>query len=135
MDSAGSFLKVIRSSSKKGPLLEDGGEPDAPVRGPLFPRRVHRALVAVFCIFAFLAVEWFGLLLLNSPGVVKQMGTLNVLRVTAALMAGIAVPSVLLMIHYRRAYSYTSDGNVFFATTFSISFMMGLPCALAGIFG
>lgn len=133
MEPAGSFLKVIRP--KKGTLLGDDGEADAPVRGPLFSRRVHRALISVFCVFALLTVEWFGLLLLNSRGVVEQIGTLNVLRTTAALMSGVATPSALLMAHYRRVYSYTSDGNVFFATTFSISFMMGLPCALVGIFG
>jgi hypothetical protein len=39
------------------------------------------------------------------------------------------------MFHYKRLYSYTSDENVFFAITFSLSFMLGFPCALAGIFG
>lgn len=135
MEPAGSFLKILRSKSKKGTLLGDDGGADAPIRGPLFSRSVHRALIAVFCVFALLTVEWFGLLLLNSRGVTEQMGTLNVLRVTAILLGGIGAPSVGLMVHYRRIYSYTSDGNVFFATTFSISFMMGLPCALVGIFG
>ena len=82
-----------------------------------------------------LAVDWFGLLLLNAEGVRLQMGSLNTLRVTAVLMAGIAVPSALLMFHYRRIYSYISDENVFFAITFSLSFMLGTPCALVGIFG
>jgi hypothetical protein len=34
-----------------------------------------------------------------------------------------------------RIYSYVSDENVFFAITFSISFMLGTPCALVGLFG
>ncbi|MGH3106683.1 MAG: hypothetical protein ACRDM3_05760, partial [Rubrobacteraceae bacterium] len=72
---------------------------------------------------------------LNAEGVRLQMGSLNTLRVTAALMAGIALPSVLLMIHYRRLYSYVSDENVFFAITFSLSFMLGLPCGVVGLFG
>jgi hypothetical protein len=50
-------------------------------------------------------------------------------------MAGIALPSVLLMIHYRRLYSYVSDENVFFAITFSLSFMLGFPCSVVGLFG
>jgi hypothetical protein len=50
-------------------------------------------------------------------------------------MTGIAVTSALLMIHYRRIYSYISAENVFFAITFSISFMLGTPCALVGLFG
>jgi hypothetical protein len=32
-------------------------------------------------------------------------------------------------------YSYISDENVFFAITFSLSFMLGAPCALVGLFG
>ena len=82
-----------------------------------------------------LAVDWFGLLLLNVEGVRLQMGSLNTLRVTAVLMAGIALPSVLLMIHYRRLYSYVSDENVFFAIFFSLSFMLGFPCGVVGLFG
>jgi hypothetical protein len=74
-------------------------------------------------------------LLLNAEGVRLQMGSLNTLRVTAALMAGIALPSVLLMIHYRRLYSYVSDENVFFAITFSLSFMLGFLCGVVGLFG
>jgi hypothetical protein len=35
----------------------------------------------------------------------------------------------------RRLYSYTSDENVFFAVTFSLSFVLGFPCVLTGIFG
>ena len=81
-----------------------------------------------------LAVDWFGLLLLNVEGVRLQMGSLNTLRVTAVLMAGIALLSVLLMIHFRRLYSYVSDENVFFAITFSLSFMLGFPCGVVGLF-
>jgi len=50
-------------------------------------------------------------------------------------VAGIAIPSVLLMIHYRRIYSYISDENVFFAITFTLSFVLGFPCGLVGLFG
>ena len=63
-----------------------------------------------------------------------QLGALNILRVNAALMAGVAVPSILLVPHYRRLYTYTSEENVFFTITFSLSFLMGVPCALVGIF-
>jgi hypothetical protein len=134
MEPAGSFWKLLRRSPKK--LLEDWDpELDAPVRGPLFPRPVFRALLIVFGLSAMLTVDWFGLLLLNSEGVILSVGPLIALRVTAVLMAGIAIPSVLLMVHYRRIYSYVSDENVFFATTFSLSFMLGTPCALVGLFG
>lgn len=92
-------------------------------------------LVAIFVVFAMLCADWLGLLLLNSEGVVPSIGPLNALRVTAVLMAGIAVPSALLMAHYRRVYSYISDENVFFAITFSLAFVLGLPCALVGLFG
>jgi hypothetical protein len=82
-----------------------------------------------------LTMDWFGLLLLNCEGVILSIGPLNALRVTAVLMAGISLSSVLLMIHYRRIYSYISDENVFFAITFSLSFMLGFPCGLVAIFG
>jgi hypothetical protein len=134
MEPTGPFWKLLRRSPKK--LLEDcDPELDAPVRGPLFPRPVFRALLIVFGLSAMLTVDWFGLLLLNSEGVILSVGPLIALRVTAVLMAGIAIPSVLLMVHYRRIYSYVSDENVFFATTFSLSFMLGTPCALVGLFG
>ena len=81
-----------------------------------------------------LAVDWFGLLLLNHEGVVAQIGAVNVLRVTAALMAGVAVTSFLLVPHYERIYTYTSEENVFFTITFSLSFLLGTPYALVGIF-
>ena len=53
----------------------------------------------------------------------------------AVLMTGIAIPSALLMFHYKRLYSYTSYENIFFAVTFSLSFLLGSPCVLTGIFG
>jgi hypothetical protein len=134
MEPAGPFWKLSRRRQKK--LLDDfDPELDVPVKGPLVPRPVFLALLVVFGVAVMLAVDWFGLLLLNAEGVRLQMGSLNTLRVTAVLMAGIAVPSVLLMIHYRRLYSYISDENVFFAITFSLSFMLGAPCALVSLFG
>ena len=134
MEPAGPFWKLSQRRQKK--LLDDfDPELDAPVKGPLFPRPVFLTLLTVFGVAVMLAVDWFGLLLLNVEGVRLQMGSLNTLRVTAVLMAGIAVPSVLLMIHYRRLYSYISDENVFFAITFSLSSMLGAPCALVGLFG
>jgi hypothetical protein len=133
MEPAGPFWKLLRRPKK---LLDDfDPELDAPVKGPLFPRPVFVVLLGVFCGAVMLAVDWFGLLLLNAEGVRLQMGSLNALRVTAVLMVGIAVPSALLMFHYRRVYSYISDENVFFAITFSLSFMLGAPCALVGLFG
>lgn len=117
-------------------LLDDGeDELNAYIRGPIFPRPVVYALLAIFGVSAMLAADWFALLLLNSDGVVGSIGILNALRVMAAFLAGIAVPSALLMFHYRRIYSYISEENVFFAIAFALSFIMGLPCALVGIFG
>ena len=118
-------------------LLDDGHYEafEAPVKGPLFSNSVFYALLAVFGIFLMLTADWFGLLLLNSEGVFQRLGPLNTVRVTAVLMTGIAVPSALLMFHYKRLYSYTSDENIFFAVTFSLSFFLGSPCALTGIFG
>ena len=134
MEPAGPFWKLSQRSHKK--LLEDvDPELDAPVKGPLFPRPVFLTLLTVFGVAVMLAVDWVGLLLLTVEGVRLQMGSLNTLRVTAVLMAGIALPSVLLMIHYRRLYSYVSDENVFFAITFSLSFMLGFPCGVVGLFG
>ncbi|HET9927723.1 MAG TPA: hypothetical protein VFQ09_02860 [Rubrobacter sp.] len=108
---------------------------EAPVTGPVFSNSVFYALLAVFGIFLMLTADWLGLLLLNSDGVFRRIGPLNTVRVTAVLMTGIAVPSALLMFHYKRLYSYTSDENVFFAVTFSLSFVLGFPCVLTGIFG
>jgi nitrate reductase gamma subunit len=102
---------------------------------PLFPKKVFHALVFVFGVSVFLAANWFGLLLINSEGVVAGIGILNALRVNAVLMAGIAVPSALLMLHYKCLYTYTSEEDSFFAITFSIAFLLGSPCALVGIFG
>ena len=134
MEPAGPFWKLLRRPPKR--LLDDHDpELDAPVRGPLFPRPLFRALVAVFGGFVMLTVDWFGLLLLNMEGVRMSIGPLNALRVTAVLLTGIAIPSALLMVHYRRIYSYISEENIFFAITFSISFMLGAPCVLVGLFG
>jgi hypothetical protein len=108
---------------------------EAPVKGPLFSNAVFYALLAVFGIFLMLTADWFGLLLLNSEGVFQRIGPLNTVRVTAVLMTGIAIPSALLMFHYKRLYSYTSDENIFFTVTFSLSFFLGSPCVLTGIFG
>ncbi len=108
---------------------------EAPVKGPLFSDRVFHALLAAFGLSIMLTADWFGLLLLNSDGVFGRLGPLNTVRVTAVLMTGIAVPSALLMFHYKRLYSYTSDEDVFFAITFSLSFLLGSPCALVGVFG
>lgn len=123
----------------RGPArtLFDGREDElhAYVRGPLYPRSILYALLALFGISAMLTMDWFGLLLLNSEGVILQMGTLNVLRVTAVLMSGIAVSSILLVPHYKRLNTYTSDENVFFTLAFTLSFLLGSPCALVGIFG
>ena len=108
---------------------------EAPVKGPLFSNPVFYALLAVFGTSLMLTADWIGLLLLNSEGVFGRIGPLNTVRVTAVLMTGIAIPSALLMFHYKRLYSYTSDENIFFAVTFSLSFLLGSPCALTGIFG
>ena len=104
------------------------------VRGPLYPRPVLYALLALFGVSAMLSIDWFGLLLLNSDGVIRQMGIISALRVTAALMGGVAVTYVLLIAHYKRLYTYTSEENVFFTLAFLLSFLLGGPCALAGIF-
>ncbi len=134
MEPAGPFWKLLRRPPKK--LLDDHDpELDAPIRGPLFPPSILRALLAVFGFSAMLCMDWFGLLLLNSEGVRLSIGPLNALRVTAVLMTGLAVTSALLMVHYRRVYSYISDENIFFAITFSISFLLGAPCILVGLFG
>ncbi len=127
-------MKLTGRRAAKGPLDEAQDELHAYVRGPLWPRPVLYALLAVFGFSALLTADWFGLLLLNHEGVRMQLGTLNILRVNAALMAGVAVPSILLVPHYRRLYTYTSEENVFFTITFSLSFLMGVPCALVGIF-
>jgi hypothetical protein len=134
MDPAGSFMKLTGRRAAKGPLDEAQDELHAYVRGPLWPRPVLYALLAVFGVSVLLTADWFGLLLLNHEGVRMQLGTLNILRVNAALMAGIAIPSILLVPHYRRLYTYTSEENVFFTITFSLSFLLGAPCALVGIF-
>ncbi len=129
------FPKLFREPPKT--LFEDleDATSEAPVRGPLFSTPLLYGLLVVFGGSLMLTADWFGLLLLNSEGVFGRIGPLNTVRVTAVLMAGIAIPSILLMFHYKRLYSYTSDENVFFAVTFSLSFLMGSPCVLAGIFG
>ena len=107
---------------------------EAPIKGPLFSNSLFYALLALFGVSLMLTADWFGLLLLNSEGVFRRIGPLNAVRVTAVLMTGIAIPSALLMFHYRRLYSYISDENVFFAITFSISFLLGCPCVLVAVF-
>ena len=108
---------------------------EAPARGPLFSGHLFYGILTLFCASLMLTADWFGLLLLNGEGVFGRIGPLNTVRVTAVLMTGIAIPSVLLMFHYKRLYSYTSDENVFFAVTFALSFLLGSPCVLVGIFG
>src|SRR5918997_1433961 len=96
MEPAGPFWKLSRRPPKK-PLDDFDPELDAPVKGPLFPRPVFLALLAVFFVAVMLTVDWFGLLLLNAEGVRLQMGSLNTLRVTAVLLAGKAGASALLL--------------------------------------
>ncbi|MBA2534302.1 MAG: hypothetical protein H0V21_04785 [Rubrobacter sp.] len=108
---------------------------ETPVRGPLFSNSLFYTLLAVFGLSLMLTADWFGLMLLNTEGIYGQLGPLNAVRVTAVLMTGIAIPSALLMFHYKRLYSYISDENVFFTITFSLSFLLGSPCVLVGIFG
>ena len=129
------FPKLFREPPKT--LFDDVHHEafEAPVKGPLFSNPVFYTLLAIFSISLMLTADWFGLLLLNSEGVFQRIGPLNTVRVTAVLMTGIAIPSALLMFHYKRLYSYTSDENVFFAITFSLSFFLGSPCVLTGIFG
>ncbi len=127
------ITKLFRGPSKTF-FDDDVKEYKAPVKGPLFPNVLVYALLGLFGLAVFLTLDWFGLLLLNSAGVFEQLGSLNALRVTAVLMSGICLPSILLMHHYGRVYSYISEENVFFASTFAISFMLGLPCVLAWIF-
>ena len=114
--------------------LEDATS-EAPVRGALFSNSLFYSLLAVFGVSLMLTADWFGLLLLNSVGVFGRIGPLNTVRVTAVLMTSIAIPSALLMFHYKCLYSYTSDENVFFAVTFALSFLLGSPCVLVGVFG
>jgi hypothetical protein len=114
--------------------LEDATA-EAPVRGPLFSNSLFYGPLTVFGVSLMLTADWFGLLLLNFEGVFGRIRPFNTVRVTAVLMTGIAIPSVLLMFHYKRLYSYTSDENVFFAVTFALSFLLGSPCVLVGIFG
>src|ERR671921_2568255 len=114
--------------------LEDATA-EVPVRGPLFSNHLFYGLLTLFGVSLMLTADWFGLLLLNSEGVFGRIGPLNTVRATDVLMTGIAVPSALLMFHYKRLYSYTSDENIFFAISFSLSFFLGSPCALTGIFG
>jgi hypothetical protein len=133
MEPAGSFLKFLRRTKKA--LLDDGeDELHAYVRGPLYPRPVLYALLTVFGVSGMLTMDWFGLLLLNSDGVIRQIGPLNALRVTTVLLGGIAIPSILLVAHYKRLYTYTSEENVLFTLTFTLSFLLGVPCAIVGIF-
>ncbi|MBA2715293.1 MAG: hypothetical protein H0U55_17310 [Rubrobacteraceae bacterium] len=108
---------------------------ETPVRAPLFSNSLFYTLLAVFGLSLMLTADWFGLMLLNTEGVYGRLGPLNAVRVTAVLMTGIAIPSALLMFHYKRLYSYISDENVFFTITFSLSFLLGSPCVLVGIFG
>ena len=135
METPRKIPKLFRDPPKT--LFDDSRDEafKAPVKGPLFSSSMFYAILAAFGVSLMLTADWFGLLLLNSEGVFGRIGPLNTVRVTAVLMTGIAIPSALLMFHYKRLYSYTSDENVFFAITFSLSFLLGFPCALAGIFG
>lgn len=130
----GIFRKFLERRPRT--LFEDDKADELCVRpkGPLFSVRVFRVLLLAFGISLMLSIDWFGLLLLNSRGVFEQMGALNALRVTAVLVGGVAISPALLMLHYGRLYTYTSDENVFFAITFAISFLLGSPCVLVGIF-
>jgi len=59
---------------------------------------------------------------------------LNALRVTAVVLGGVAITFVLLVAHYKRLYIYTAEENGFFTLAFLLSFLLGGPCTLAGIF-
>lgn len=121
--------------NKKTGLLDlQDDESHAYVKGPLFPRRVLRALLVVFGVFAMLTADWFGLLLLNTNGAIAQLGTLGVLRVTAVLLGGICILSLLLSAHYKRMYTYEAQEVVLFDLAFALSFLLGGPCVLVAVF-
>lgn len=122
-------MKRLKSDSEAGLMHRTFGV------GPLYPRPVVTTLLCIFCLSVFLTVNWFGLLLLNSEGVLQQIGINNALRTTAALMGGISLSSILLMAHYHCMYTYESDGNVFFGVAFTLSFLLGAPCSLIWVFG
>lgn len=105
------------------------------VRGPLFSRPVLCGLGAVFAFSTLGALTWFGLLLLHADTVVGYLGIVETLRVTAVLMGGISATSILFVLHYSRLYTYVSEENVFFTLAFALSFLLGAPCALVGLFG
>lgn len=128
-------MRFLRRLAKAMFTKGRGDELHALPGEPLFSERSFQAIMVVFGASLFLAANWFGLLLINANGVVAAIGVINALRVNAALMAGIAVPSALLMLHYKCLYTYTSEEDSFFAITFSIAFLLGSPCALVGIFG
>jgi hypothetical protein len=121
-----------RKWSSKRPQRDD--ESHAYIKGPLFPRRVLRVLQVLFGLCVMLLADWFGLLLLNTDGAIQQLGTLGVLRVTAAFTGGVALTSLLLSAHYKRLHTYDAEEIVFFDLTFAISFLLGGPCALVGVF-
>jgi len=102
------------------------------VRGPVYPRPILYALLALFGGDALSRLVRPAESI--SDGVVRQMIILNALRVTAVVLGGVAITSVLLVAHYKRLYIYTAEENGFFTLAFLLSFLLGGPCALAGIF-
>jgi hypothetical protein len=110
-------------------------ELNAYVRGPLFSAPVLFGLGAVFVLSVLGTGAWFVTLLLNVDGVLGYLGLLETLRVTAVLMGSIALTSLLFVAHFSRLYTYVSEENVFFTLAFTLSFLLGTPCALIGIFG
>ena len=65
MDPAGSFMNLTGRRAAKGPPDEAQDELHVYVQGPLWPRPVLHALLAVFGVSVVLTANWFGLLLLN----------------------------------------------------------------------
>src|SRR3712207_394715 len=129
MEPAGPLWKLSRRPPKK-PLDDYDPELDAPIKGPLFPRPVFLTLLVVFGVAVMLTLDWFALLLLNVEGVRLQMGPLNTLRVTAALMAGAIRTTVPTLVYSRRMSISKLQANNFFNITLTVWFHLGFPSAI-----
>jgi hypothetical protein len=91
-----------------------------------FPRPVVWLLVALFVAAVFVTAYWWWAVIRDVwigglTLVAGRFDTPEQLRITAAVLASVAVPAGLLWAHHKRAESYGAPWELFFGIVFALT--------------
>jgi len=104
-----------------------------------FPKRIVWLLVALFLISAAATAYWWWLVIRDTwivglTLVAGRFDTSEQLRITAAALASVAVPSGLLWFHFKRAESYGAPWELFFSVVFALTAILALITLVPALF-